>query len=392
MWLMLIILTVFRGFKYLLTALLSSGPRRSFKRTIAVAISRALSFTVGPLTGITAKDLPTTGDAVRQYCKEHGLDMRSVSVPISSKTRDMEIPSAQLHLVTPKEREHATTPRAKSVLLYLHGGGYRFPLPGASHMQFALRLANTAHASCLAILEYGLAPNLQHPGQLVQAIEALRYLLCDSDDGGAGYAARDVFLFGDSAGGNMVAGLLAHLRYASPYAEPVNLAGRLGAAAMLSPWVSMRHDTKSYVENAGVDTIDLDGGVESRVAWKPKKGDRFADMLCVADDASTLGTGSADVKEFWSGVFRGQERVVERALILTGGDEIIRDDVVAFGVAAGAVERVSGPKDGEDDDEEVVLVTCPGETHCGAILDVIAGIWTDKGMLAELLRWLDRGV
>jgi acetyl esterase/lipase len=341
------------------------------------------------LTGITAKDLPTTGDAVRQYCKEHELELRSVSVLISSKTRDMEIPSAQLHLVTPKEVEHATTPRAKRVLLYLHGGGYRFPLPGASHMQFALRLANAAQASCLAMLEYGLAPNLQHPGQLVHAIEALRYLLRDSANDGAGYAARDVFLFGDSAGGNMVAGLLAHVRYASPYAESIDLAGRLGAAAMLSPWVSMRHDAKSYVANASVDTIDVDGGLVSRSEWKPKEGDRFADMLCVAGDASTLGTGSADVKEFWTGVFRGQERVVERALILAGGDEIIRDDVVAFGEAAGAVTRVPGLVDGQDGDEEVLLVTCPGETHCGAILDVIAGIETEIGMLAELLEWLN---
>jgi acetyl esterase/lipase len=252
-------------------------------------------------------------------------------------------------------------------------------------MDFALRLATAANASSLAILEYGLAPGLQHPGQLIQAIEALRHLLRSTNDRGAGYNASEVVLFGDSAGGNMVAGVLAHLRYASPYAKPVELPGQIGAAVMLSPWVSMRHDEDSYVKNAGWDTIDVAGGQDSRAQWQPKEGDRFADMLC---DSNALKVGPEYAGEFWASVFQGEDEVVGKAVVLVGEDEIIFDDVVRFGKMAMAKVKIASQDENMDGGDSVMLVQCPGETHCGAILDVIAGVDTTKCMLAELLAWL----
>jgi acetyl esterase/lipase len=254
-------------------------------------------------------------------------------------------------------------------------------------MDFALRVAVAANVSSLAILEYGLAPGLQHPGQLVQAVEALRHLLRSTGGGHTGYAAKDIFLFGDSAGGNLVAGVLAHLKYTSPYTQAIELSDHLGGAVMLSPWVSMRHDGDSYISNVTMDTIDVAGGLESKEKWKPKVGDRFADMLC---ETNAINIGPDNVKGFWTGVFQGGKRVVDKALILAGGDEIILDDVMAFGKIAGAAERLAGRAESAGDDGSVVLLHCPGETHCGAILDVIAGVEVEGGMLAGIIKWLSK--
>lgn len=109
-------------------------------------------------------------------------------------------------------------------MLYFHGGRYQASLFGTSHIPFALHLALTAHASS-TILEYSLAP--QYPGQLLKAIAALDFLLRPTSSGGRGVPAKDVVLVGDSAGANLVVGVLAHLNKPCPYAEPVTLEGRL---------------------------------------------------------------------------------------------------------------------------------------------------------------------
>lgn len=70
---------------------------------------------------------------------------------------------------------------AKTVLLFFHGGGYVLPC-GPGHWQFQIDLQkglSKDHDFAICALGYTLAPEMQYPGQLKQAVEALEYLLVD---------------------------------------------------------------------------------------------------------------------------------------------------------------------------------------------------------------------
>lgn len=271
-----------------------------------------------------------------------------------------------------------TNTAGNRTLLYLHGGGYTSPAYAASHVAFALKLAAAAEASSLAFLEYGLAPGLRYPGQLVQGTEALRYLLQTSTMDDVGGAASNIILAGDSAGANLLGGVLAHLYCPSPYADPIDLRGRLGAAVLISPWLGNRFEGGSYTSNAGFDTIDVKGMIRAREKWCPNTDDIWADML---NEKAPRGTPQDD--EFWMKVFSGSERVVDRAVVTVGEDEIFLDDIVRFGAMSGATEAAN-------ESSTATLIKSPGETHCGAMLDAVAGIQEDHSMLSELLAWLGK--
>ncbi|KAK7728171.1 hypothetical protein SLS57_002641 [Botryosphaeria dothidea] len=385
--------TVLRALKYILTILFSSRPSRPFTRTLAVSLGRACALTIAPLTNPYSNILPSTGDAIRQFCESKQLPLRSTPIPIPNNP---SIPPATLHFITPAPAPSAQTNR---ILLFLHGGGYHSPLFGPSHLPFALRLAAAARAPTLAVLEYGLAPALPYPGQLVQAIEALRHAVRLPADGGAGHAPRDVVLAGDSAGGNLVAGVLAHLRSAGPHAPAVEgLAGgegkRLGGAVMVSPWVGMRFEGGSYERNAGMDQIGVEGMAEARDKWRPERGEVWADMLG-GGAVPALPGGAGGLDGFWKGVFQGPGRVVEKAVVTVGDEEIFLDDVVAFAGMAGAAEAggscVKDSGDGHVQDEDcVLLVKSPGEAHDGAVTDLSAGVKAERSMLSEILVWLEK--
>ncbi|KAH7053278.1 hypothetical protein B0J12DRAFT_750737 [Macrophomina phaseolina] len=175
------------------------------------------------------------------------------------------------------------------------------------------RPGTAAHAPTIAIVEYGLAPALPYPGQLIQAIEALRHLLRSTADGGAGHAARDVVVVGGSAGGNLAAGMLAHLRWVSPYAGALEgfsatdgSGVRLGGAVLVSPWVGMAFSGGSYAQNAGVDSISVAGMAEARDKWRPRAGEVWADMV----GGRSLADGGAEegLAGFWREVFQGGEQ------------------------------------------------------------------------------------
>jgi len=83
-------------------------------------------------------------------------------------------------------------------------------------------------------LTYTLAPGATYPTQLKQAVAAVRYILSQPDRDPA-----TVFLGGDSAGGNLVGGVLSHAAHPHPQIEPLSLGGNFGGAAMIAPWTLM---------------------------------------------------------------------------------------------------------------------------------------------------------
>lgn len=84
-------------------------------------------------------------------------------------------------------------------------------------------------------LTYTLTPTATYPTQLRQAVSCLAYILPTR------YPST-IFLGGDSAGGNLVSGVLSHLAHPHPEIDPLPLKGNLGGAVLISPWTLL--DTK----------------------------------------------------------------------------------------------------------------------------------------------------
>lgn len=64
-----------------------------------------------------------------------------------------------------------------------------------------------------------------------QAVACARYILDQPNRDPA-----TVFLGGDSAGGNLVGGVLSHLAHPHPQIEPLSIRGNLGGVVMIAPW------------------------------------------------------------------------------------------------------------------------------------------------------------
>lgn len=129
----------------------------------------------------------------------------------------------------------------RTVLLYLHGGGF---VVGSleSHHAICAEIADFAGAELVSI-DYRLAPDYRWPAQTDDGLAVLRHLL--SSEG-------KVVLIGDSAGGNLAAGLALRAR-------EEGLSGVAGQV-LIYPALGGDLDTGSYVEMAeapGLTTADV---------------------------------------------------------------------------------------------------------------------------------------
>ena len=112
---------------------------------------------------------------------------------------------------------------AGKVFLYLHGGAYALGSCD-SHRGLVTRIAEAAGVDTV-LPEYRLAPEHPFPAGLDDAVAAYRALLDQ------GYAAQDVVIGGDSAGGGLTVGAMLQLRH-----QGVPLPR---AAVLLSPFLDM---------------------------------------------------------------------------------------------------------------------------------------------------------
>lgn len=93
------------------------------------------------------------------------------------------------------------------VVLYLHGGGFLLPAMPKAHVGLHARLCRDLGAVGL-MPDYRLAPLHKFPAALDDCEMAYQGLL------DAGFAAHNILLAGESAGGNLVLGLLQRIRKA----------------------------------------------------------------------------------------------------------------------------------------------------------------------------------
>ena len=123
------------------------------------------------------------------------------------------------------------------LLLYLHGGAY---VMGncATHRQMVSHIANFSGIKAL-LPEYRLAPEHPFPSAIDDIVGLYRSLLAD------GYAAENIVVAGDSAGGGLTMATLLSLRDAG---DPLP-----AAACLLSPWLDLAANGDSMTTRAKKD-------------------------------------------------------------------------------------------------------------------------------------------
>jgi acetyl esterase/lipase len=125
---------------------------------------------------------------------------------------------------------------ARSVILYLHGGGWTLGWTSV-HRRLVALLCRAAGMRALAV-DYRLAPEHPFPAALDDCVAAYRWLLEN------GAAPRDVAVAGDSAGGNLTLTTLLSLRDAG---DPLP-----AAAVCLSPMTDLEGTGASFRTNDDV--------------------------------------------------------------------------------------------------------------------------------------------
>jgi len=214
---------------------------------------------------------------------------------------------------------------ATKFVYFFHGGGYISPLlPG--HLEWCLRAYVAATADhpgeevAVAVLQYTLCPHAQYPTQLIQAAEGFAHLLA------SGIRPRDLIIGGDSAGGNLAAQVLGHLLHPHPAARKITLGEPLAGAFAVSPWVSTRTDSRSFLDNGTFDMLSP--------AIVSKSNSNLLDGVASYGAEVREGNGWAmpmDVDaEAW---FTGLDGAVKAVYVTAGAQECLLDQSVEFAEA-----------------------------------------------------------
>ncbi len=126
----------------------------------------------------------------------------------------------------------------KPGVIYFHGGGW---VLGSCETHDDMCAEMAAGADCVVVLvDYRLAPEHPHPAQLKDSLKVLTWM---REQGRAlGIDPSRITGAGDSAGGQMTAGLAMHLR---DHGEQ-----QLNAMVMIYPVLGADVNTASYVRNA----------------------------------------------------------------------------------------------------------------------------------------------
>lgn len=296
---------------------------------------------------------------------------------------------------------------AKYVMIYFHGeftfaqatahdtngicekgGGFIAPAtPGHMKYQFALQKHLRAQGIDISIfsLSYILAPKSIYPVQIQSALSALTHLITTT-----GRDPSTILLGGDSAGGNLVAGLLLHLGHPHPKIPPFVLEKRLKGALLISPWVSFDTASSSFKGNEKSDYLT--------VTALNRASTTFIGSGTAHDEYSEPVTAPV---EWWREV---AEKVVDEVLVWGGGGEVLIDGIRAFGghlisgfrepavveaeKAAGneAAEGIRTLDEGKGD--RVKLVVSPGEAHEEMIIDYVLKIRKEEEGSREIKKWL----
>jgi acetyl esterase/lipase len=210
------------------------------------------------------------------------------------------------------------------------------------------------------LLAYNLAPEAAYPSQLRQTVELFQYLTET-----LGRNPADIIIGGDSAGANLTLALLSHLAHPHPEIPELKLNGKIHAALLISPWVSLtQHDTAAHKRNAERDVFDSRALSRWAAAFlnstSPFAGDAYTEPIVASP-------------EWWEPV----ADVVEEVLIWGGGNEILIDSIEAFAKKFSVGFRRRGG--------HVTVVVTKGAMHDEMIFERALGYNGDSGTGSKIV-------
>ncbi|KAM3544862.1 hypothetical protein ARSEF1564_002181 [Beauveria bassiana] len=245
---------------------------------------------------------------------------------------------------------------ATNVFIWYHGGGFCLPA-NIGYFKFFERLLKEINAAggdlCVFAVTYTLAPHGRYPVQLTQSVEALRHVLEHT-----GRSPGNLVLGGDSAGGNLVFGVLSHLAHPHPSIAPLHVSKPLAGAAAIAPWVSLHPDLSEQVIYDGGDIVTTFVGESwSREFMGDAKPDYYTDAF--------------DAPSSWFETFP-----VDKVLMLGGENEILMPMIELF------YETVKAGH------PNVELFKGKRESHVAPIYNIYVGDNTETEQGKKLKTWL----
>ncbi|EXJ78170.1 hypothetical protein A1O3_09331 [Capronia epimyces CBS 606.96] len=245
---------------------------------------------------------------------------------------------------------------AEKVIVHFHGGGYVFPATiSLFHFMWDMReraTRATGSEVSVVVASYDLAPAGQYPRQLQQGIAVVEYMTTDLQKQPA-----NMIISGNSAGGNLAMGVISHLLHPHPSCVPLTTTEAFAALLLMSPWISMCYAAASYGRSANGERDVLH--VSSLERW--------------ANLWKGTGTGPADHDAYTNpyrappGWWAGLGTVARRILITAGAQELMVDDICAFGHCLLKHHSDAGAH------AAVQIAVAADESHDQAIIDLDFG-------------------
>lgn len=135
------------------------------------------------------------------------------------------------------------TPRknvnTKSIIFYLHGGGYCFGSSLTTHKVGLTKLAKQTRSVCYSV-DYRLAPEHQYPAALDDALTAWKHIVSQNRN-------CNIILAGDSAGGGLGLALMMYLRDNNEQLPD--------GLVLFSPWTDLTCSGETYETKAKYDPM-----------------------------------------------------------------------------------------------------------------------------------------
>ena len=190
------------------------------------------------------------------------------------------------------------TPRknvnTKSIIFYLHGGGYCFGSSLTTHKVGLTKLAKQTGSVCYSV-DYRLAPEHQYPAALDDALTAWKHIVSQNPN-------CNIILAGDSAGGGLSLALMMYLRDNNEQLPD--------GLVLFSPWTDLTCSGKTYETKAKYDPMFTTN--------MPK------------DSANIYVPEDVKKTDPYISPLHGNFTNLPRTLILVGDNEILLDDSRLF--------------------------------------------------------------
>ncbi|PYH99657.1 alpha/beta hydrolase fold protein [Aspergillus ellipticus CBS 707.79] len=299
---------------------------------VACAVIRKACVTYTPRQ-LQLQEAPTD-ETYRQFMTEQGLQPDTVPLKYGAKG----------HWIGNKN--------AKTVVVYYHGGGF-FLNAYPHHFRYLGHIVKRLNNDvAFFFLSYSLTPHAAYPVQLRQAVEALRYILTQTNR-----SPSNIILGGDSAGANLALAVLLHLSHPNPEIDTLEISRPLAGVFCHAPWIDYRTDGPSVQKNAYKDMI------------RPEILNYWSAIYLGSKEGDAWSEPAKAPAEWWEGV------KTEQVLIVAGGDEILISGIDEF---AQKYKNVL---------PNMVYVVGSGETHVSAVY-VADMVGHDTQQVEAIVNWL----